>query len=54
MFKQIVPSTGKISQYEKNLFIPSNFVYSFYVLQGIWNTVTIRQIWIYINIQIII
>ena len=39
---------------KKELFIPSNFIYSFYALQDIWNAVMIHQIWIYINKQIII
>ena len=38
----------------KKFFIPSNFIYSFYALQDIWNTVMIHQIWIYINMRIII
>ena len=39
--------------FEKKL-IPAIFIYSFYALQDIWNTVMIHQIWIYINIQITI
>ena len=35
-------------------FIPWNFIYSFYVLQDIWNIVMIHESSIYINIQIII
>ena len=34
--------------------IPWNFIYSFYALQDVWNTVMIHQSSIYINIQIII
>ena len=38
----------------KKLFIPSNFIYSFYAFQYIWNTVMIMYIIVRINIQIII
>ena len=39
---------------KKRSFIPSNFIYSFFALQDIWNTVMIHQIWISINIPITI
>ena len=38
----------------KKLFIPSNFIYSFYAFQYIWNIVMIMYIIVRINIQIII
>ena len=41
-------------QFEKKLFLPSNFIYSFYELQDIWNTVIIHQGWIYMKIEILI
>ena len=34
--------------------IPWNFIYSFYALQDVWNTVMIHQSSIYINIQVMI
>ena len=40
--------------FKKKLLIPSNSIYNFYAMQDIWNTVMIHQIWIYINIQIMI
>ena len=38
--------------FKKKLFIPSNFIQSFYALQDIWNTVTIMYIIVMPNIKL--